>query len=329
MESPNPSLTSGDTSTADEKRAPLTTLALSLTNTTITTTATPTATSLMSTHPLNLTPDEKQALLFNVDNSFEVLEEEFDEHWWPLVSNVWTDYNHFKLKNGGTWKVFTCRFTKHRDSSKRSKEENPDKKRRKTMIRPSGLCQARIRILRSVSSKFVRIERCKNSQNHSHTLEDSDRLKRPEAIRALVKQEAVKSYPPVAIVNAVKDLASSELNLGNSVQELKRKEVANIKYKLRGPMEAHLVGSDKLNSDVSEAVSYLKKQEYYVEHYHTSQQPTKGISRRSTQGFVFARPQQFEKLRLYGWLTQMDSTHKTNKHDWRLFTLYIRNGYRC
>ena len=25
----------------------------------------------------------------------------------------------------------------------------------------------------------------------------------------------------------------------------------------------------------------------------------------------------------------MDSTHKTNKHDWRLFTLYIRDGYGC
>ena len=25
----------------------------------------------------------------------------------------------------------------------------------------------------------------------------------------------------------------------------------------------------------------------------------------------------------------MDSTHKTNKHDWRLFTLYIRDRYEC
>jgi len=145
----------------------------------------------------------------------------------------------------------------------------------------------------------------------------------------LVKQEAIKSYPPVAIVDAVKDLASDKLSLGNSVQELKWKEVANIKYQLRGPMEIHLVGSDKLNSDVLAAVSYLKEQEYYVEHYYTSQQPTKGASRRSTQGFVFARPQQLEKLQLHGWLTQMDSTHKTNKHDWRLFTLYIRDGYGC
>src|SRR2546421_8318119 len=197
------------------------------------------------------------------------------------------------------------------------------------MIRPSGLCQARIRILQSVSSKLVRIERCKDSPNHSHHLKESDRLKRSEAIRTLVKQEAIKSYPPVAIVDAVKDLASDKLSLGNSVQELKRKEVANIKYQLRGPMEIHLVGSDKLNSDVLAAVSYLKEQEYYVEHYYTSQQPTKGTSRRSTQGFVFTRPQQLEKLQLHGWLTQMDSTHKTNKHDWHLFTLYIRDGYGC
>src|SRR6185369_16891224 len=40
-------------------------------------------------------------------------------------------------------------------------------------------------------------------------------------------------------------------------------------------------------------------------------------------------PKQLEKLRCHGWLTLMDSTHKTNKHDWRLFTLYVRNGYGC
>ena len=112
----------------------------------------------------------------------------------------------------------------------------------------------------------------------------------------MVKQEAIKSYPPVAIVDAVKDLASDKLSHLSSVQDLKQKEVANIKYQLHRPINDHFVGNEKLNSDISEAVSYLKEQEYYVEHYSTSQQSTKGIFQRSTQGFVFAHPSQLEKL---------------------------------
>src|SRR5438132_1583096 len=50
---------------------------------------------------------------------------------------------------------------------------------------------------------------------------------------------------------------------------------------------------------------------------------------RSTEGIVFIHPTQLEKLQRHGWLTLIDSTHKTNKHGWRLFTLYICDGYGC
>ncbi|RHZ51906.1 hypothetical protein Glove_468g3 [Diversispora epigaea] len=134
-------------------------------------------------------------------------------------------------------------------------------------------------------------------------------------------QEAIKNYPPVAIVKAVKEYANNELDLGESVKDLKRKEVANIKYKLHGPLETHLVDNIELESDILETISYLKNQEYYCERYY--------ISQKSTYGIVFAHPKQLKKLHQYGWLTLIDSTHKTNKHDWRLFTLYIRDSYNC
>jgi hypothetical protein len=51
------------------------------------------------------------------------------------------------------------------------------------------------------------------------------------------------------------------------------------------------------------------------------------ILHRSSHGFAFARPNQLEKLRRFGWLTLIDSTHKTNKYDWRLFTLYVRDNH--
>jgi len=131
------------------------------------------------------------------------------------------------------------------------------------MIRPSGLCEVKIKITRLVSHQVVQVENFKDSPNHSHSLNESDRLKRPEVIKTLVKQEAAKTYPPAAIVHAVKEMAASELK--SSVQHLNRKEVANIKYQIHGPMEAHLKGDSQLKSDILEVISYLQGQEYYVE----------------------------------------------------------------
>ncbi|RHZ79647.1 hypothetical protein Glove_143g94 [Diversispora epigaea] len=204
---------------------------------------------------VHFTSDEKRALLFNIKNTLEISEEEFDNSWWPLVSNVWTQFNSCKLNNSDSWKVFTCRFTKH--------------------------------LICMTSKKLIQIERYNNTPDHIHTLIESDRLK----------------------------------HLGESVKDLKRKEVANIKYKLHGPLETHLVGNIELESDILETISYLKNQEYYCERYY--------ISQKSTYGIVFAHPKQLKKLHQYGWLTLIDSTHKTNKHDWRLFTLYIRDSYNC
>jgi len=48
-----------------------------------------------------------------------------------------------------------------------------------------------------------------------------------------VKKEAVKNYPSSAITSAIKEYAT-KLGLDASVQELGRKEMANIKYKIRG-----------------------------------------------------------------------------------------------
>ena len=84
-------------------------------------------------------------------------------------------------------------------------------------------------------------------------------------------------------------------------------------------MESHLIGSHDLKTDITETILYLTNQGYQVESYRVSQRFTKGI--------VFAHPEQLKKLQSHRWLTFIDSTHKTNRYDWRLFTLYIRDSY--
>ena len=168
---------------------------------------------------------------------------------------------------------------------------------------------------------MVKIERYKDSPNHAHSLPETDKIKRSQAVRTLVEKEAIKNYSPPAITAAVKEYATTKLGLGASVKELKRKEVTNIKYKIRGPMEAHLIGDSDLTLDISQSTSYLIEKGYQVENY--------SVPHRSTKGIVFAHPEQLKKLQRHGWLTLIDSTHKTNRYDWRLFTLYIRDTFGC
>ena len=117
-------------------------------------------------------------------------------------------------------------------------------------------------------------------------------------------QEAIKNYRPPEIVSAVKEYATEKLDLGESVKELRWKEVTNIKYKVRGALDTHLVGNSDLRLDIQDSIFFLKNQEYLVEYYE--------ISHLSTYGFVFIHPKQLKNLEQYGWLTLIDSTHKTN-----------------
>ncbi|PKK75856.1 hypothetical protein RhiirC2_735576, partial [Rhizophagus irregularis] len=44
----------------------------------------------------NLTPDKIRNLLFNVDCSLEIPIDDFNENWWPLVTNIWTKWTSYK-----------------------------------------------------------------------------------------------------------------------------------------------------------------------------------------------------------------------------------------
>ncbi len=132
-----------------------------------------------------LTPDQRRMCLFNINLPLEVLMEEFDKEWLPFVSNIWTGYSYKNNVNGDSWKVSVCRFHKHNKSSTR-KEGVPYKKRRITKIRPANMCYAKIKVQRYVSEKKVRIEQFKDSPDHSHSLEKSEKLKRSNVIWDLV-----------------------------------------------------------------------------------------------------------------------------------------------
>ncbi|GES99088.1 hypothetical protein GLOIN_2v1777773 [Rhizophagus clarus] len=278
------------------------------------------STSTMSTTSPTLTANQKRALLFNINEPLEILIQEFDNDWWPLVSNIWTGFSYRNHVNGNSWKSFTCRFTKHNQSSLR-KEGIPLEKRQKMKTRPPELCFAKIKVSQFISEQKVRVERYNDLPDHTYSLDESEKLKRSQVVRTLVEQEALKNYRPPAIVSAVKEFATEKLGLNESVKELRRKEVTNIKSKVRGSLDTHLIGNPNRELDIQETIIFLKKQGYLVERYEVIHKPT--------SGFVFIHPNQINNLEQYGWLTLIDSTHKTNRYDFRLFTLHIRNTYGC
>src|SRR3954452_18922600 len=121
--------------------------------------------------------------------------------------------------------------------------------------RPSKLCRVKIKVSWLTLLNVIKIKRYKDSSNHTHSLLEIDRIKRSQAIRSLVEKEAIKNYSPLAITSAIRKYETIELDLSASVNELKRKEVANIKYKIRGPTEFHLIGDSNLTSDISQSIS--------------------------------------------------------------------------
>ncbi|CAB4481769.1 unnamed protein product [Rhizophagus irregularis] len=82
-------------------------------------------------------------------------------------------------------------------------------------------------------------------------------LKQPKAIRSLVEIEAAKNYSAPTITSAIKEYTTLELGLGESACKLKRKEVANIKYKVREPAETYLIENPNLKLDILDSISYL------------------------------------------------------------------------
>jgi hypothetical protein len=58
------------------------------------------ATTLVAAQMTNITSEEKRNLLFDVNCSLEVQIEDFDKNWWPLVSNIWTQWTLYKQVNG-------------------------------------------------------------------------------------------------------------------------------------------------------------------------------------------------------------------------------------
>ncbi|KAF8942757.1 hypothetical protein BGZ47_006160 [Haplosporangium gracile] len=306
------------------------------------------------------TAQEKRELLFNVHKPVELPTKEFENDWWPLISNAWTCNSGPKPTPVGAplgyIRNYTCRLaTKYNPKPKDTSNDTPNTKRRKRTIRVPCECQAAIKITHVTATGITTIERNHNDTPavHTHSLADVDKARRPAAIKALIDKETLKNNNPLETIASIRQLAE-ESGLGEVAAFVTRTELVNTRRRQRQTELKPLAGDIHVDGEVRAATELLVTKDYQWQSFggtaasaltdviplfnvngsgpisssSSNNNTTNGVTNLA-QGLVFARRQQLTKLSNHGWLTLIGSVEDTNKHGWRLFTLYVRDCLGC
>ena len=306
------------------------------------------------------TVQEKRELLFNVHRSVELPTKEFEDDWWPLISNAWTCNSGPKPTPVGAplgyIRSYSCRLaTKYSPKPKDISNDTPDTKRRKRISRVPCECQAAIKITHVTATGITTVERNHHDTPavHTHSLADVDKVRRPAAIKALIGKETLKSNSPLETIASIRQLAE-ENGLGEVAAFVTRTELVNTRRKQRQTELKPLVGDVHFGGEVRATAELLATKGYQWLSFggtaasvltsviplinsdglgsSSSSSSTNNSNSEITdpaQGLVFAQPQQLAKLSTHGWLTLIGSVEDANKHGWKLFTLFVRDCLGC
>ncbi|KAH9203596.1 hypothetical protein DL95DRAFT_501919 [Leptodontidium sp. 2 PMI_412] len=189
---------------------------------------------------------------------------------------------------------------------------------------------------------------------HSHSLDESDANKRNSFLRKLVGAEVANGYPPAAVIgsligNGRADARARLASAGgtyergwtvglvhpgrtrptvNPLSYLTRQDVINagLTWRLANPNRLWAVASAKNNVSLQgvEAIETLAGLGWLV-----SQVSATSLDHVDGRGLSFADPARLSTLEAHGHLSLIDSTHKTNQLEWKLFTLMVRDQYAC
>ena len=164
---------------------------------------------------------------------------------------------------------------------------------------------------------------------HSHSLDESDANKRNSLIRGLAGKDVAKGYSPAAVIGSLRgtgdSIAQSRLASAGGAY-LSRQDAINnaASWRLANPNTLFVSrdAKDNVTLQVLEAFEQLSELKWVSS-------PIQAISLDKTKGrgIVFAQPARLDLLARFGYLSLIDSTHKTNQLEWKLFTLMIRDQY--
>jgi hypothetical protein len=166
---------------------------------------------------------------------------------------------------------------------------------------------------------------------HSHSLDESDANKRNGFLRELVGAEVTKGYRPTAIIGSLtgqgRPDARARLAAAGGTY-LTRQDVINagLTWRLANPnrLWAIIDVKDDVSLQGSEALETLSSLGWKA-----SQISATSLDHVDGRGLVFADPARLRTLEAHGHLSLIDSTHKTNQLEWKLFTIMTRDQYAC
>ena len=249
--------------------------------------------------------------------------------YWPLIDNVYVirKTRHVTTKSGDFKRhLVDCRFKRTYNialSSSLGPRANVTKQSKKQ-------CHVSFRLLEySDHVDFHVLEN--HSFKHDHSLDESDANKRNSGLLGLAQHDIAKGYALAAVIGSMTGHGQSDVKArlkaaGGSY--LTRQDAINsgASWRLANP-NALFASRDSKNDATIQAKEAFEKLDSLK--WLSASITAKSLDDIIGHGIVFAEPTRLNHLTRFGRLSLMDSTHKTNQLEWKLFTIMVRDEHGC
>ncbi|KAI9088846.1 hypothetical protein DFS34DRAFT_654723 [Phlyctochytrium arcticum] len=271
--------------------------------------------------------------LYQPQQPFVLTTAEYKEQW-KLGNNFWVRdarNRSSKRTTPNLWtSSYTCRMhmarAKYSSKPRKEKDSVPIDRRITSGYIPVE-CKIKLQVIEDLDLDQVTIQiHPKFRKEHTyHEMGDVDDRKRCIEAQLLIDNEAAKPYLSQTIAQHLPELVAKEhspshlADLGSSL--ITSKAVWNAKRK--NPDFMTNPEPTVLTPDIPQAADNLEAEGFIVKRFLAASRSNGD----ATEGFAFARQAELEILQDCSHLVLLDSTHKTNRWDWRLFTCMVRDKF--
>ncbi len=204
-------------------------------------------------HDLMNPPKDLAAMrqrLFEIKDRIELRLDEFDRYW-PYVDNVWV--RQHKAGADKTGRVVTdyyaCRLQRPTYAPKSDSPRREGATKRRKNIREGGTCQMRLKTIRYVGGySGYTILKFGDDNEHTHTLDHLDKIKRTSVMMDVARSEVMKGYMPASVFTVMNEDFDKLVAAGG--RHLNRNDVRNASQQWRSEHR------DELQLDVHPGYKY-------------------------------------------------------------------------
>lgn len=274
-----------------------------------------------------------RARLFAVDTSDGPLTLSAQEwaQYWPYVDNVWS-----RKERLGDREYFRCRRWR--------KEQNMKKpvvaSKRRKMTRDAIACGMSIRAAHQKNGEMILTRSAHCTEQHHDSLAEADRVKIPKIFLDLASQQVSLGYAVADVAKQLRGVDNPELrdelkaaggkwltrqhvhNAGSAFLKTnpdKRRAGADASWKMQREEALQWLLSQRNETLKEKDVPLWEAANIEASHIRDN------VVEKSS-GFVFAQVKRLKILCRRGAFVLMDSTHNTNRLEWKFF--YFNGAYR-